>query len=81
MPKMDYRRLLIRAKEFGMNQKQLAAAAGISEGQMCQKVLGRYPFKQSEIRRICEILNISPEEIGAYFFTPEVEKAQQSKED
>lgn len=71
MPSMDYSKLSGRIKERGYTQKALAEVIGISEGQFCQKLAGRYPFKQTEIRNICDALGISGEEIGVYFFSPE----------
>lgn len=71
MPEMDYTKLLNRARECGYStQKELACAVNISEGQFCQKILGNYAFKQTEIRAICELLKINSEDIGLYFFTP-----------
>lgn len=71
MPKMDYSKLVGRIKEFGYTQKRLAESIGISEGQFCQKLSSRYPFKQTEIQKICELLNIEAEDIGVYFFSAE----------
>lgn len=70
MPTMDYSKLSGRIKERGYTQKSLAEAVGISESQFCQKLSGKYAFKQTEIRKICDILDIEAEEIGAYFFSP-----------
>ena len=80
MPEMDYSRLFGRIAEKGFSQKSLAAAIGISEGQMSLKLTGKYAFKQSDIRKICEELDIGAELIGEYFFTPKVEKSQLSDE-
>lgn len=66
--KVDYSELLERAKKQGYNQKELAAAANISESHFCLKLSSEYAFKQTEIQRICEILSIDEEEIGRYFF-------------
>ena len=71
MPIMDYSRLRGRIAECGFTQKSLAEAVNISVGQFCQKMSGRYPFKQNEIERICDVLSIKANEIGAYFFSPE----------
>lgn len=76
MPRMDYRKLLGRLKEKGMTQKELAEVIGISEGQMSQKIQGNFPFKQSEIGSICDVLCIDKSDIGLYFFTPIVEETQ-----
>lgn len=70
MPGMDYSKLLGRIKERGMTQKSVAEKIGVSEGQMCQKLAGRYLFKQSEIRAMCEVLGITQTQIGEYFFSP-----------
>lgn len=69
MPTMDYSKLSGRIKEFGYTQKSFATAIGISEGQFCLKLASKYPFKQTEIRKICEVLRIDAAEIGAFFFT------------
>lgn len=76
MPKMDYSKLLGRIKELGHTQKSVAEAVKMSEGQFCQKLAGNYPFKQTDIQNLCEYLGIPAQEIGDYFFKPEVEKTQ-----
>lgn len=78
MPRMDYSKLLGRIKEYGYTQKSLAESVHISESHFCQKISGNYPFKQTDIQRICETLHIPCNEIGTYFFTKKVEKPQQS---
>ena len=77
MPKMDYSKLLGRIKEYNLTQKSLAEKIHISESHFCQKIGGNYPFKQTEIQRICEELQIPASEIGLYFFAASVEKTQQ----
>lgn len=79
MPEMDYSRLSGRIREYGYSQKTLAHEIGVSEGQFSQKMNGNYPFKQSEIGKICDKLQIDSAEIGSYFFTPKVEKTQLSQ--
>ncbi|MBE6794784.1 MAG: DUF739 family protein [Ruminococcaceae bacterium] len=74
---IDYGFLRERMQEKGINQKQLAILVGVSEGQMCKKLSGEYVFKQTEILKICEILEIAAIEISLYFFTEKVEKTQQ----
>lgn len=71
MPKMNYRKLLGRMKELGYTQKTLAQLVGVSEGQLSQKLQCVYAFKQTEIQRMCEYLNIPSNLIGEYFFSPE----------
>lgn len=76
---MDYSKLLGKIKENGHTQKSVAEAIGISEGQFCQKFAGNYPFKQSDIQRLCDLLDIGTTDIGAYFFSPFIDKTQQSR--
>ena len=58
MPTMDYTLLRGRIRDCGMTQKELAEKAGISEGQLCQKLAGNFAFRQDEIDRICALLSI-----------------------
>ena len=70
MPTMDYSKLRGRITECGYTQKSLAETIGTSEGQFCMKMTGKFPFKQTEIDKICDALKISVDEIGVYFFSP-----------
>ena len=70
MPTMDYSCLKGKIVECGLTQKTLAARIGISEGQLCQKLSGRFAFKQSEILAICKVLDIDMKLIADYFFSP-----------
>lgn len=70
MPTMNYAKLRGRIVERGLTQKSLASIIGASESQFSQKMSGKYPFKQTEIERICDALQISADEIGTYFFSP-----------
>ena len=76
MPKMDYSKLLGRIKENGHTPKSVAEAIGISESQFCQKLAGNYPFKQSDIQRLCDLLGIGAADIGSYFSPPFVDEPQ-----
>lgn len=76
MSEMDYSKLLGRVKEKALTQKGLAEKIGVSEGQLCHKLAGHYPFKQSEIAKICNVLDISKTEVGVFFFTEKVEISQ-----
>lgn len=66
MSEMDYSKLLGRVKEKALTQKGLAEKIGVSEGQLCHKLAGHYPFKQSEIAKICNVLEISKTDVGAF---------------
>ncbi len=76
---MDYSLLREKMREKNISQKEMAALIPMSESHFCKKLSGEYPFKQSEIVRICEILDIDAGEIHAYFFTEKVEKTQQTQ--
>lgn len=76
---IDYSNLKNMMKEKSISQKQLASLIGISEGQLCKKLNGEYVFKQTEIIKICETLNIDAIDISKYFFTEKVEKSQLTK--
>lgn len=73
---IDYGALKERMKEKGITQKQLATLLKVSEGQLSKKLSNEYVFKQTEIIRICDILDIEALEISRYFFTEKVEKTQ-----
>jgi transcriptional regulator with XRE-family HTH domain len=81
MPKMDYGKLLGRMREFGLTQKSVASAIGISRQQLNNKLNGRSPFSQRDIKEICNLLEIPLSNVGTYFFTEVVTKTQQQKED
>ena len=66
---MDYKLLRDKMQDKNINQKELAAAIPMSESHFCRKLSGEYPFTQSEIIRICEVLDIEAGDINAYFFT------------
>lgn len=71
MLKMDYTLLRGRIRERGLTQKELAEKIGTSEGQLCQKLSGNFVFRQDEIDRISNLLEISANEIGTFFFSPQ----------
>ena len=68
MSKFNYSGLLGLMREKGYTQENLAAAAGISHSQLSAKLNGRYPFKQTDIQSIVDVLDIEPADIGRYFF-------------
>lgn len=72
--KFDYSKLRGLAREKGKTQEAIAAVAGMKEATYSQKINNNSEFRQSEILQICEVLSIPPEQIHAYFFTPEVQK-------
>ena len=67
--KYNYSKLLGRLKEFGFTQERLAKAIGKNKSTLTSKLNGRFSFTQEEMDEICKVLDISNDEIGAYFFT------------
>ena len=62
-----YGRLLDRIKELYPNREKFAKALGISSTSLSKKLNG-LEFKQGEIFRMVELLNIPESEIADYFF-------------
>lgn len=78
MARFNYASLLGLMREAGYTQESLAAATGMSLSQLSQKLNGHYPFKQTDIQKISDVLGIASRDIGRYFFTTVVEKTQQA---
>lgn len=66
--KCDYSKLLGKIREKGMTQVELAKEIGISEATLNFSLKNKRPFKQDEIFKICEILEIKLDCITSYFF-------------
>ena len=66
--KFNHSKLLGRMREYGFTQETLAKEIGINESTLNSKLNGRAYFSTKEIDKICKILNISSDEIGAYFY-------------
>lgn len=54
-------------KSRGWNQKRLAEAARINPGVFSHRVNGRQDWQWTEVRRVCEVLNITLEEFAEYY--------------
>ena len=65
----NYSKLLGRIVEKVGTRANFAEKMGLSERSMSLKLNGRVGWKQTEISKACEILEILPAEIPAYFFT------------
>lgn len=65
----NYSKLLGRIVEKVGTQANFAEKMGLSERSMSLKLNGRVGWKQTEISKACEILEILPAEIPAYFFS------------
>ena len=77
--KFDYRRLKGRIKEMYGTQNEFAEAVGLSFVSISKKLNNLRQFKQSDIDKITEVLNIPKEEIPIYFFTLEVLENEQNE--
>ena len=58
-------------EKFG-SRKAFASAMEMAESSLSDRLTGKIPFRQEEIWRAAKLLDIRPEEIGEYFFTPKV---------
>ncbi|HAR5224509.1 TPA: DUF739 family protein [Staphylococcus aureus] len=63
----DYNLLMDRMNEYRYSQNSLANAIPISRTSINHKLKGKNLFKQWEIKRICELLDIPPNKVGQYF--------------
>lgn len=64
----NYDKLLGRIKEKKYTQETIAKEIGMQAATLSQKLNNKAKFKQGEISSICSLLDISDNEIGAYFF-------------
>lgn len=65
----DYSELRGLIRSRSKTQEDVAHAASIDPSTLSQKLNGRSLFKQSEIESIAKYLEISPVDVGRYFFT------------
>ena len=70
----DYSKLLGRIIERLGTQYKFAQAIGLSERSVSLKLNGKIGWKQEEIVKICEVLEIESKDIPCYFFTINVQK-------
>lgn len=70
----DYSKLLGRIREYGLTQEKVAESIGISNGTMSAKLNNKANFTSKEMIRISRMFDISKDDMGAYFFTPKVQK-------
>lgn len=64
----NHSKLLGKMRECGYTQKKLAQAIRMNEGTLNQKLKSKSVFTTDEMDSICMLLDISPTEIGSYFF-------------
>lgn len=65
----NYNKLYAKLRERRCSQRALAQLVGMSESTMSYKLVGKGEFRDKEISAICDALDISTDDIGAYFFT------------
>lgn len=68
----DYSKLIGLIAERNFTQKKLCENINISENSFTNKIKGRSNFSSDEIAKICNVLEISNNQVGLYFFTPKV---------
>lgn len=68
----DYSKLLGRIKEKNLTQADFSVKIGVSLSTLNAKISNNYQFKQNEIKKACEILEIDLRDVGVYFFTKKV---------
>lgn len=72
----DYSELLGKMRSRGFTQARLAKSIGISETSMNLALNNKREFKQSEIQKICLVLEIPFEAIAKYFFATKLLKIE-----
>ena len=65
----DYSKLYGLIAEKCGTQAVFAEKIGLSERSVSLKLNGKLGWKQKEIAKICDVLDISPKNIPTYFFT------------
>lgn len=70
----NYSKLLGRIVEKAGTQGKFAERMETSERTMSLKLNGKIGWKQVEIAKACQVLDIPDEEIPLYFFAPEVQQ-------
>ncbi|WP_152657612.1 DUF739 family protein [Oceanobacillus sp. CFH 90083] len=70
----NYSNLSSKIVEKYGNQYSFAKAIGLSERSMSLKLNGKVGWKQAEIAKSIELLEIDSSEIPRYFFNTEVQK-------
>lgn len=64
----EYSKLAGAIKTYCGTQAVFAAKMALSERTVSMKMNGKRDWKQSEIKKACELLNIEETEIPLYFF-------------
>ena len=72
--KFDYSKLNGRITEIFNSQKKFAKAMKLSERSISLKLNNQRYWKNNEITTACNLLLIPDNQIGDYFFKPEVQE-------
>lgn len=75
----DYEKLTKRIKEIFKCDVNFAIKMGFSERTLSVKLNNKVDFKQTEIVKACELLDIPFSEIDSYFFNLKVQRIEQKK--
>ena len=70
---MEYGKLRGRIVEVYGKYGEFAKAMGWSRQTLSNKLAHKTEFTQTEILKVCEVLDIDLADIGIYFFTPRVQ--------
>lgn len=70
----DYKKLKGKIVEFFGTQQAFAKAMGWSERTLSFKMNGVVPWKQTDICKAVELLDLNVEDIPVYFFNMRVQK-------
>ena len=68
----DFSKLLGRIVEKFGTRSAFAAAMDLADSALSNRLNNKVPFDTDEIYKACELLDIDPQEIPAYFFTLKV---------
>lgn len=79
MNNYDYSKLINRMNEKNITFDLLSIEVGVSKRTLNFKLKNKVDFKQDEITKICEILDIPNEEIWLYFFQQKNDKSKENK--
>ena len=75
----DYSKLRGRIVEKYGTLEAFASAVNLSNHTISKYINNKIPWKQTNIEAAVRALDIPPEEISSYFFTPKVQTLEQSR--
>lgn len=69
---INTRKMKARLVELGLSQKDFAECLGIATATASQKINNVRPMSLEEAEKICNLLNIEPDQFASYFFAQEI---------